>query len=131
MRQIYLKNSTLLVGLTFIGVGITSPRMEHHSAQPLASAEIPSNPEQGDSHAHDDPSGDANTSHQHEHEGTCTCLGICDVGDLSFDIDVDLILLLVHGEGLLAQPLESTNDELYLVPPDFILPFADGPPRAT
>ncbi len=131
MRHIYLKKLALLVGLTFIGVGTTSPRMEHHSSQPSPSTKIPSNLELADSHVHDDHSGDEDNNHEHAHEGTCTCFGVCNIGDLSCDIDIDLTLLMLHGTGLLTQPSESMNDELYLVPPDFILPFADGPPQVT
>ena len=130
MLKAHLRNSTLLVCLSFIGVATTHPRREHHSAAHVSSAEIQASLELSGMHPPGDHSGGVYPSHRGEHEGPCTCLMICDVSYLSFDIDVDQTLLPVQPQVLLPQPSKSTNDELYLVPPDFVLPFADGPPQA-
>jgi len=130
MLKADLRNSTLLVCLSFIGVATTHPRREHHSAVHVSSAEIQASLELSGTHPPDNHSSGVYPSHRGEHEGPCTCLGICDVSYLSFDVDVDQTLLPVQPQVLLPQPSKSTNDEFYLVPPDFVLPFADGPPQA-
>ena len=130
MLKARLRNSTLFVCLSFIGVATTHPRREHHSAVHVSSAEIQESLELSGTHPSEDHSGGVYPRHDGEHEGPCTCLMIFD-NDVSYlSIDVDQTLLPVQPQVFLPQPSKSTNGELYLVPPDFVLPFADGPPQA-
>ena len=117
MRHHWLKRACTALVLLWFVVATTEPAALHLC--PVHGA-----PASAEQHA----AGHSHSDHTSGGQATCTCLGDCSAGNFSLAFaspEERFVAEVPRNDGALPSPLEQPR----AVAPDFLLPYANGPPE--